>query len=363
MATTLRPVSHEDRLSLVEHLDELRSRLIVCIAAFVVALGVCLWQSHTVLDILNHPLQSTTGHNQSDPTVRQDTYDRQVARALGLIGPVLRDSAANAKTPAAARAGERRGGGRRGRRARRAARRGAPAGDAGRQRAVHGDLQGRGLRGADPDPADPALPGVRVRAAGVLAVGALGRAAADAARAVPVHRRRRVRVLPRPAHGDPRSCRTSTPTSSTSSSRPATCTAFSVTFMGAMGLLFQVPIGILAVVRMGIVSVAQLRHWRRYAIVIIAIVAAAAARRRPRLDDPRDDPAGRPLRGLYPSCRAHRASLSAPHRRLRRLRRRGRRRSSIPRTPTTTRPLHAVRSPRRWTPQSGPGRSTSSSPS
>src|SRR3954447_10028493 len=98
MATTLRPVSHEDRLSLVEHLDELRSRLIVCVLAFVVALGVCLWQSHAVLDILNHPLQSTTGHNRSDPTVRQADYDAQIARALSLIAPVLRDTAANGRT-------------------------------------------------------------------------------------------------------------------------------------------------------------------------------------------------------------------------------------------------------------------------
>jgi sec-independent protein translocase protein TatC len=50
---------------------------------------------------------------------------------------------------------------------------------------------------------------------------------------------------------------------------------FSVTFMGAMGLLFQLPVGILAAVRMGIVSVAQLRHVRRYALVICAVVAAA----------------------------------------------------------------------------------------
>jgi sec-independent protein translocase protein TatC len=45
--------------------------------------------------------------------------------------------------------------------------------------------------------------------------------------------------------------------------------------MGAMGLLFQLPVGILALVRLGIVSVAQLRHMRRYAIVVCAIVAAA----------------------------------------------------------------------------------------
>jgi sec-independent protein translocase protein TatC len=50
---------------------------------------------------------------------------------------------------------------------------------------------------------------------------------------------------------------------------------FSITFMGAMGLLFQLPVGILAVTRVGIVSTAQLRATRRYGWVICAVVAAA----------------------------------------------------------------------------------------
>jgi sec-independent protein translocase protein TatC len=51
-----KPVSHEDRLSIVDHLDELRSRLIASIFAFVVAVGLCLWQNHLILRIVNHPL-------------------------------------------------------------------------------------------------------------------------------------------------------------------------------------------------------------------------------------------------------------------------------------------------------------------
>ncbi len=49
-------VDFEDRLTLVEHLDELRSRLIVCIAVFAVAFGLCFWQNHLLLDIANSPL-------------------------------------------------------------------------------------------------------------------------------------------------------------------------------------------------------------------------------------------------------------------------------------------------------------------
>jgi sec-independent protein translocase protein TatC len=56
MARRVRPVSHEDRLSLVEHLDELRSRLIVSGTAFAVALALCFWQNHLLLEIAAGPL-------------------------------------------------------------------------------------------------------------------------------------------------------------------------------------------------------------------------------------------------------------------------------------------------------------------
>jgi sec-independent protein translocase protein TatC len=61
MATALKPIGHEDRLSLVEHLDELRSRLIICVIAFSIAFGVCLWQSDTILHIMNRSLADATG--------------------------------------------------------------------------------------------------------------------------------------------------------------------------------------------------------------------------------------------------------------------------------------------------------------
>jgi sec-independent protein translocase protein TatC len=52
----IRPISHEDRLSVVDHLDELRSRLIVCALAFCVAWALTAWQNHLVLEIINAPL-------------------------------------------------------------------------------------------------------------------------------------------------------------------------------------------------------------------------------------------------------------------------------------------------------------------
>ena len=52
----VRPVLFEDRLTLVEHLDELRTRIVISIAAFTVAFGLCFWQNSRLLDIANAPL-------------------------------------------------------------------------------------------------------------------------------------------------------------------------------------------------------------------------------------------------------------------------------------------------------------------
>jgi sec-independent protein translocase protein TatC len=56
MARRVRAVSHEDRLTLVEHLDELRNRIIVCGLVLGVALALCFWQNHLLLEIAQHPL-------------------------------------------------------------------------------------------------------------------------------------------------------------------------------------------------------------------------------------------------------------------------------------------------------------------
>jgi Tat protein translocase TatC len=52
----VRPVGYEDRLTLVDHLAELRTRLILSIVVFVVAWAICGWQNHFILDVVNHPL-------------------------------------------------------------------------------------------------------------------------------------------------------------------------------------------------------------------------------------------------------------------------------------------------------------------
>jgi sec-independent protein translocase protein TatC len=52
----LRPVDFEDRLTLVEHLDELRTRIIISIGSFAAAFALCFWQNSRLLDIANKPL-------------------------------------------------------------------------------------------------------------------------------------------------------------------------------------------------------------------------------------------------------------------------------------------------------------------
>ncbi|MGO9248501.1 MAG: twin-arginine translocase subunit TatC [Solirubrobacteraceae bacterium] len=57
MATAIRTIGHEDRLSLVDHLEELRTRLIVSGIVLAIAFGVCLWQNHALLHLVGRPLE------------------------------------------------------------------------------------------------------------------------------------------------------------------------------------------------------------------------------------------------------------------------------------------------------------------
>jgi sec-independent protein translocase protein TatC len=72
MASAIRTIGHEDRLSLVDHLEELRTRLIVSAAVLAVAFGVCLWQNHVLLEVINKPLTSQT--------------KKQVVKGQGTVG-------------------------------------------------------------------------------------------------------------------------------------------------------------------------------------------------------------------------------------------------------------------------------------
>ena len=75
MVRAIRTIDHEERLSLVDHLDELRARLIVSGAVLAVVFGVCLWQNHTLLEIVNEPLKTQT--------------KKQVEKGQGTVGQAV----------------------------------------------------------------------------------------------------------------------------------------------------------------------------------------------------------------------------------------------------------------------------------
>jgi sec-independent protein translocase protein TatC len=91
-----RPISHEARLSAVDHLDELRTRLIVSLIALAVAFGVCFWQNHELLHLVNQPLANQTqqqvreGHGPLGATYLVQESARDIAQQLGTVVGVLR---------------------------------------------------------------------------------------------------------------------------------------------------------------------------------------------------------------------------------------------------------------------------------
>jgi sec-independent protein translocase protein TatC len=60
MAVAAGHIDHTARLSTVDHLHELRGRLIISLAATAVAFGFCMWQNHALLHIINKPLERQT---------------------------------------------------------------------------------------------------------------------------------------------------------------------------------------------------------------------------------------------------------------------------------------------------------------
>ncbi len=59
MAPRAKRASFDDRLTLVEHLDELRNRIIISGVFLLLAVVFCFWQNHELLEIANEPLPDT----------------------------------------------------------------------------------------------------------------------------------------------------------------------------------------------------------------------------------------------------------------------------------------------------------------
>jgi sec-independent protein translocase protein TatC len=95
MAVASARIGHEDRLSVVDHLTELRLRLIVSLAALAVAFGFCMWQNHALLHIINKPLATQTqkqvkkGNGPLGATYTVQQGARTVARQLQIVTGAL----------------------------------------------------------------------------------------------------------------------------------------------------------------------------------------------------------------------------------------------------------------------------------
>ncbi|HEX3831322.1 MAG TPA: twin-arginine translocase subunit TatC [Solirubrobacteraceae bacterium] len=91
-------------MSAVDHLEELRARLIVSLLALAVAFGLCFWQSHQLLRLVNSPLAHNTqqqvkaGHGTLGATYSLQRNARDVAKQVGAVAGVLQ---AQAQDPAA----------------------------------------------------------------------------------------------------------------------------------------------------------------------------------------------------------------------------------------------------------------------
>ena len=88
-------IGHEDRLNIVDHLEELRGRLIISLAALAVAFGFCMWQNHALLQIINKPLAHQTqkqvraGNGPLGATYTVQQSARTVATQLQLVVDAL----------------------------------------------------------------------------------------------------------------------------------------------------------------------------------------------------------------------------------------------------------------------------------
>jgi sec-independent protein translocase protein TatC len=90
-----RPIGHEERLSVVGHLDELRTRLIISLLALAVAFGICFWQNTALLRLINRPLAHETqqqvraGHGPLGATYKIQRSARDIASQLDTVVAVI----------------------------------------------------------------------------------------------------------------------------------------------------------------------------------------------------------------------------------------------------------------------------------
>jgi sec-independent protein translocase protein TatC len=87
----LRRVSYDEQLSLVSHLAELRTRIVVSLLGVGLAFGLCFWQNHRLLALINRPLAHQTqsqvraGHGPLGATYTVQRSTRDLAQQLRTV--------------------------------------------------------------------------------------------------------------------------------------------------------------------------------------------------------------------------------------------------------------------------------------
>ena len=277
-AAALRPVTHDSRMGVVDHLEELRARLMVCLAVLVVAFGFCFWQNHALLSIVNRPLAHNTqqqvrdGRGPLGATYQVQRSARDVASQLSTVTGLL---ARRTQDPAGLVALE------------------------AAQRHLKSDIQ---TLSAPPRGDVPVTLGIGepftatltvtlifafILSLPVLLLQAYGffmpafspqqrRRMLPVVAAIPLLFAAGVGfgygvVLPASLHF----FQNFNAGQFNVLVQAGQYYKFAATILLAMGLLFQVPVAIIAAVRGGIVTPAQLRHGRRFAVLGCVLVAAA----------------------------------------------------------------------------------------
>ncbi|MBI5104174.1 MAG: twin-arginine translocase subunit TatC [Solirubrobacterales bacterium] len=278
--SVVRPIGHEDRLSLVEHLDELRRRLILCVVVFMGAFALCYWQNDRVLEIVNEPLdqaQRVECKGQiKDPLEKSACFNRQ----LGIAAKATADFARSvARDPGVSTATER------------AAREAARELD----RAAASTPRTTGRQPVTLGVTEPFLTTITVAAYAALLLALpflLWQAYAFVLPAFTPSERRialplmslvPILFLAGVSFGYfvalPRAVdflQNYNDDNFDILLQARDYYRFSIVLLAVMGLLFQIPVGVLAVVRLGVISTARLRASRGYVILGIAVVAAVA---------------------------------------------------------------------------------------
>ena len=289
----LKPVGYEDRLSLVEHLDELRTRLIWCLVVLAGCFVLTYWQHDRLLEIINEPFyssQDTQDPQSTNPLQQTAARDRAQSEIYRQLGPflagqrdLLRAQAQRSGTSAAERAALEA-------QARRAAdlarvvQQAAklPVPDARRRPVTLGvtepfvttftvaayaalllalpfvlfQLYAFILPAFSPEERRTALP-LMLMVPVLFVAGVLFGYFVALPRAVDFLQNFNddafdILLQARDYY------------------------RFSIVLLAVIGLLFQIPVGVLAVTRLGLVSARQLAHSRGYVILAIAVVAAVA---------------------------------------------------------------------------------------